>query len=38
MNPEIKKELGSILDAFLNFHLERQLKSEKVMDKLEAVL
>jgi len=38
MNPEIKKELGSILNAFLNFHLEKQLKSEKVMDKLEAVL
>lgn len=38
MNPEIKKELGVILDSFLNFHLEKQLKSEKVLDKLEAVL
>ncbi|MBU1870470.1 MAG: DNA repair protein RecO [Candidatus Omnitrophica bacterium] len=35
MNPQIKRELESILNAFLNFHLERELKSQKVMDRLE---
>jgi DNA repair protein RecO (recombination protein O) len=34
MNPEIKKELDLILNSFLNFHLERELKSQKVLDKL----
>jgi len=37
MNPEIKKELEIILNAFLNFHLERELKSQKVLNKLVAV-
>jgi DNA repair protein RecO (recombination protein O) len=34
LNPQIKKELGVILNSFLNFHLERELKSQKVMNKL----
>lgn len=34
MNPLIKKELEIILNAFLNFHLERELKSQKVLNKL----
>lgn len=34
MNPQIKKELEVILNAFLNFHLERELKSQKVLNKL----
>lgn len=34
MNPEIKKELDIILNAFLNFHLEKELKSQKVMNKM----
>ena len=34
LNPQIKKELDIILNAFLNFHLERELKSQKVLNKL----
>jgi len=34
MNPQIKKELELVLNAFLNFHLERELKSQKVVNKL----
>lgn len=34
MNPQIKKELDIILNAFLNFHLEKELKSQKVLNKL----
>jgi len=34
MNPQIKRELGAILNAFLNFHLERELKSQRVMNKI----
>ena len=34
MNPQIKKELEFILNSFLNFHLERELKSQKVVHKL----
>ncbi|OGX18211.1 MAG: DNA repair protein RecO [Omnitrophica WOR_2 bacterium RBG_13_44_8b] len=34
LNPQIKKELELILNAFLNFHLERELKSQKVLNKL----
>jgi recombinational DNA repair protein (RecF pathway) len=34
MNPQIKKELEIILNAFLNFHLEKELKSQKVMNKM----
>lgn len=35
MNPQIKKELDLILNAFLNFHLGRELKSQKLMNKME---
>ena len=35
MNPQIKKELNSILNAFLNFHLGHELKSQKVLNKME---
>ncbi len=38
MNPEIKRELGVVLDSFLNFHLGRELKSQKVMNKMEVLL
>ncbi|MBM3243606.1 MAG: DNA repair protein RecO, partial [Candidatus Omnitrophica bacterium] len=38
LNPQIKKELEVILNAFLNFHLEKELKSQKVINKLAAVL
>lgn len=38
MNPQIKKELNLILNAFLNFHLERELKSQKVLHKLSAAV
>ncbi|MBI5145252.1 MAG: DNA repair protein RecO [Candidatus Omnitrophica bacterium] len=34
MNPQIKKELDVILNSFLNFHLERELKTQKVINKL----
>ena len=34
LNPLTKKELEIILNAFLNFHLERELKSQKVLNKL----
>jgi DNA repair protein RecO (recombination protein O) len=35
MNPQIKKELNIILNAFLTFHLEKELKSQKVLHKLD---
>jgi len=34
MNPQIKRELEAILNAFLNFHLEKELKSQRVLNKL----
>lgn len=34
LNPQIKRELGLILNAFLRFHLEKELKSQKVLNKL----
>lgn len=37
INPQIKKELDSILNAFLNFHLAKELKSQKVLNKLEVL-
>ena len=37
MNPQIKRELELILNAFLNFHLEKELKSQKVLRKLALV-
>ena len=38
MNPQIKKELNLILNAFLNFHLGRELKSQKVLKKMEEMV
>ncbi len=38
LNPQIKKELELILNAFLNFHLEKELKSQKVLNKLAAAV
>ena len=35
MNPQIKKELDLILNAFLNFHLGHELKSQRLINKLE---
>jgi DNA repair protein RecO (recombination protein O) len=34
LNPQIKRELTMILNAFLNFHLEKELKSQKVLNKM----
>jgi len=34
LNPQIKKELEAILNAFFNFHLDRELKSQKTMNKM----
>jgi DNA repair protein RecO (recombination protein O) len=34
INPQIKRELDYILDAFLEFHLEKRLKSQKVILEL----
>jgi len=34
LNPQIKRELEIILNAFLNFHLEKELKSQRVINKL----
>ena len=36
LNPQIKKELEIILNAFINFHLEKELKSQKVLNKMTA--
>ncbi|MDD5097885.1 MAG: DNA repair protein RecO [Candidatus Omnitrophica bacterium] len=38
LNPQIKKELDLILNAFLNFHLGKELKSQKVLNKLEVAV
>jgi len=38
MNPQIKKELDLILNAFLNFHLGKELKSQKLIHKLEVAV
>jgi DNA repair protein RecO (recombination protein O) len=37
LNPLIKKELDLILNAFINYHLEKELRSEKVLHKLAAI-
>ncbi|MDP2941501.1 MAG: DNA repair protein RecO [Candidatus Omnitrophota bacterium] len=34
LNPLIKRELEIILNAFLNFHLEKELKSQRVLNKM----
>ncbi len=38
MNPQIKKELDLILNSFLNFHLGKELKSQKMLNKLEVAI
>lgn len=38
MNPQIKKELDLILNTFLNFHLGKELKSQKLLNKLEVAV
>ena len=38
MNPQIKKELDIILNAFLSFHLGKELKSQKLINKLEVTV
>jgi DNA repair protein RecO (recombination protein O) len=37
LNPQIKRELDSILNSFLNFHLEKELKSQKFLNKIESL-
>lgn len=34
INPQIKRQLDLILNSFLNFHLEKELKSEKVLNNI----
>jgi len=34
INPQIKRELDSILSTFIEFHIERKLKSQNVLDSL----
>ncbi len=36
MNPQIKTELNMVLNAFLNYHLGKELKSQKSINKLES--
>ncbi len=38
MNPQIKKELDLILNAFLNFHLGKELRSQRLLNKLEVAV
>lgn len=38
MNPQIRKELDLILNSFLNFHLGKELKSQKLLNKLEVAV
>lgn len=35
MNPQIKKELDLVLSSFLTYHLDKELKSQKVLNKLD---
>jgi len=37
LNPQIKKELDMILNSFIKFHLEKDLKSERVAERLVGV-
>lgn len=34
INPQIKRELDSILQSFLDFHIDRKLKSQNVLDSI----
>jgi hypothetical protein len=36
MNPQIKKELDLVLNAFMNFHLEKELKSQRALNKMDS--
>lgn len=36
MNPQIKKELDMALNSFLTYHLDKELKSQKVINKMES--
>jgi DNA repair protein RecO (recombination protein O) len=36
MNPQIKRELEMVLNAFLNFHLGKELKSQRSINKLDS--
>lgn len=38
LNPQVKRELCMILNAFLHFHLEKELKSQRVINTLNADL
>jgi DNA repair protein RecO (recombination protein O) len=38
MNPQIKKELELILNSFLNFHLGKELKAQKVVNRLDNLI
>jgi len=35
LNPQIKKELDLVLGSFLNFHLEREFRAERVMQNMQ---
>jgi len=35
MNPQIKRELELVLNSFLNYHLGKELKSDRTMQKLQ---
>ncbi|MFH0763096.1 MAG: DNA repair protein RecO [Candidatus Omnitrophota bacterium] len=37
MNPQIKKELDLVLNTFLNFHLEKELNSQRVLEELSRI-
>lgn len=34
LNPQIKKELDAILNGFLNYHLGKELKTQKMLNKM----
>ncbi|MBU1998003.1 MAG: DNA repair protein RecO [Candidatus Omnitrophota bacterium] len=38
INPVIKKELDLLLDSFFNFHLEKELNSQRVLNKIDNFL
>ena len=37
INPQIKRELDNILHSFIEHHLEKKMKSRKVLENLEEV-
>jgi len=36
INPQIKRELDSMLSAFIEFHIDKKIKSQNVLDSLKA--